>query len=135
MAQHLLKSLLFGLLVSHSFLEGVPMHHFSPLRYRKSGLGFLGEAFQLQKAIFGVPTWPPLRPSNFSTIRLGRPQDPQGRQRPPRCLQGAILRPPGRHFGAILGSFLDHFGDMLGHFPTQVTCKPWARRVAKTNKK
>ena len=27
----------------------------------KIGFGFLGGAFQLQKAIFGVPTWPQLR--------------------------------------------------------------------------
>ena len=51
----------------------------------------------------------------------GRPQAPQGRQRPPRSLQGAILRPPGSHFGAILetifGPFLagwDHFRPNFG---------------------
>ena len=75
---------------------------------------------------FGSHNGTPKGTQNLSKIRLGRPKAPQGRQRPPRSLQGAILKPPGSHFGAILGSFLDHFGDMLGHFPTQVTCKPWA---------
>ena len=73
---------------------------------------------------FGPPDGTPKSSQNLSRIRLGRPKAPQGRQRPPRSLQGAILRPPGSHFGAILEPCLDHFGDMLGHFPTQATCKP-----------
>ena len=58
---------------------------------------------------FGPPDGTPKSSQNLSKIRLGRPKAPQGRQRPPRSLQGAILKPPGSHFGAFLDYFWSHF--------------------------
>ena len=67
---------------------------------------------------FGLPNGSPQRSQNQSKIRLGRSKAPQGRQRPPRSLQGAIWRPPGNHFGAFGIPFFDYFGDMLEHSPS-----------------
>ena len=60
---------------------------------------------------FGPPDGTPKSSQNLSKIRLGRPKAPQGRQRPPRSLQGAILEPFGTHFGAIFGPMLEPFWD------------------------
>ena len=64
-APNLLKSMPVGPLVCRSFLEGVPVHHFSPLGYRKSGLELFWGAFQLKKAIFGDPKKTQFRPEIF----------------------------------------------------------------------
>ena len=47
---------------------------------------------------------------NRSKIRLGPPRPPQGRQRPPGGLQGAIWEPFGAHFGAFGAPFGSQFG-------------------------
>ena len=65
---------------------------------------------------FGSQNGTPKGSQNLSKIRLGRPKAPQGRQRPPRSLQGAILRPPGSHFGAILGTIFGPFLAGWDHF-------------------
>ena len=70
---------------------------------------------------FGPPNGTLKSSQNLSRIHLGRPKAPQGRQKPPTDLQGAILKPlgglqepfwhpvrrqngaPGPHFGSCFG--------------------------------
>ena len=61
---------------------------------------------------FGPPNGTLKSSQNLSKIRLGRPKAPQGRQRQPRGLQGAILRPPGGLQVAIFELFGNYFWTM-----------------------
>ena len=47
---------------------------------------------------------------HLSKIYLGRPKAPQGRQKPPRDLQGAILKP----LGGLQEPFLNLLGTNFG---------------------
>ena len=59
---------------------------------------------------FGAQMGPKMGPKNPSKICLGPPRAPQGRQRPPGGLHGAIWEPFGTHFRPIWMQFWTHLG-------------------------
>ena len=94
------------------FFEGVPFRHFSPLGYRKTVLEVFFSRLGEFSAIFGVPTWPPLRPKNGQKGQLFRFGS-----------WGGFREASGSHLGAIIGSVLVAPGASPARFFEHVSSK------------